>query len=63
MSFNDFIHENGLNNKTTSIIKIYQILPSLSLIDVGIHLRDGPFWNFDKGIVNLHPSKGSHWVC
>ena len=29
---------------------------------VGIYLRDGPF-SSDTGIVNLHPLKGSHWVC
>ena len=29
--------------------------------DVGIYLRDGPFKS-DIGIVNLHPSKGTHWV-
>ena len=31
------------------------------LDDVGIYLRDGLF-SSDIGIVNLHPSKGSHWV-
>ena len=31
------------------------------LDNVGINLRDGPFI-FDIGIVNLHPSKGTHWV-
>ena len=30
--------------------------------DVGIYLRDGPF-SSDIGIVSLHPSKGTHWVC
>ena len=29
---------------------------------VGICLRDGSF-SSDIGIVNLHPSKGTHWVC
>ena len=29
---------------------------------VGILLRIGPF-SSDKGIVNLHPSKGTPWVC
>ena len=35
---------------------------SLSLNNVGIYLRDSPFKS-DFGIVNLHPSKGTHWVC
>ena len=38
-----------------------QVISSLSLDDVGIYLRDGPF-STDVGIVNLHPSKGTHWV-
>ena len=42
-------------------IKIQQVLSSLSLKVVGIYLRDGPF-SKDVGIVNLHPSKGTHWV-
>ena len=60
--FNDFIKKNNLKNKATSNIKIQQILCSLNLNDVGIYLRDGLFSN-DNGIVNLHPSKGTHWVC
>ena len=61
ISFNDFIKKYNLKNKATSNIKIQQILLSLGLRDVGIYLRDGPFSN-DIGIVNLHPSKGTHWV-
>ena len=30
--------------------------------DVGIYLRDGPF-SIIIGIVILHPSKGTQWVC
>ena len=48
-------------NKATSNIKIQQVFSSLSLNDVGIYLRDGPFKS-DIGVVNLHPSKGTHWV-
>ena len=62
MTFNDFIKKFALKNKATSNIKIQQVLSSLSLNDVGIYLRDGPF-SSDIGIVNLHPSKGTHWVC
>ena len=62
MVFNDFLKKDNLKNKATSNIKIQQVLSSLSLNDVGIHLRDGPF-SSDIGIVNLHPSKGTHWVC
>ena len=52
----------NLKNKATSNIKIQQVLSSLSLNDVGIYLRDGPFES-DIGVVNLHPSKGTHWAC
>ena len=62
MTFKDFVHEHSLKNKATSIIKIQQVLSSLSLNDAGIYLRDGTFES-DIGIVNLHPSKGTHWVC
>ena len=62
MTFNDFIKKYKLKNKATSNIKIQQVLSSLSLKDVGIYLRDGPF-SSDIDIVNLHPSKGTHWVC
>ena len=62
MTFNDFVKKYNLKNIATSNIKIQNILSSLSLNDIGIYLRDGPF-KFDIGIVNLHPSKGTHWVC
>ena len=60
MTFNDFVHKNQLRKKATSIIKTYQNLSSLNLNDVGICLRNGPF-KTDIGIVNLHPTKGTHW--
>ena len=59
---NDFIKKYNLKNEATSNIKIQQVLSSLSLNDIGIYLRDGPFES-DTGIVNLHPTKGTHWVC
>ena len=62
MTFNDFIKKYNLKNKATSNIKIQQVLNSIGLNKVGIFLRDGPF-SSDIGIVNLHPSKGTHWVC
>ena len=62
MTFNDFVKKFDLKNKATSDIKLQQVLSSLSLNDVGIYLRDGPF-KTDIGIINLHPSKGTHWTC
>ena len=62
MDFNDFVKKFNLKNKATSKIKIQQVLSPLSLNDVEIYLGDGPFES-NIGIVNLHPSKGTHWVC
>ena len=62
ITFIEFIKKHNLKNKATSNIKIQQVLSSLSLNDVGNYLRDGPFKS-DIGVVNLHPSKGSHWIC
>ena len=62
ITFNDFIKKFNLKNKATSNIKIRQVPDSIGLDNVGIYLRDDTFKS-DVGIVNLHPSKGSHWVC
>ena len=62
ITFIDFIKKHNLKNKATSNIKIQQVLNSIGLNNVNIYLRDGPF-SSDIGIVNLHPTRGSHWVC
>ena len=59
--FNEFVRKHNLNNKATSNINCYQFLSSIGLDNVGLYLRDGPFPS-DVGIVNLHPTKGTHWV-
>ena len=59
ITFNDFIKKHNLKNKTTSNIKIQQVLNSIGLNNVNIYLRDGPL-SSDIGIVNLHPTRGSH---
>ena len=61
ITFDDFIKKHNLRNKATSNIKIQQVLNSFGLNNVIIYLRDGPF-SSDIGIVNLHPTRGSHWV-
>ena len=61
--FNEFVHEHDLRNEATSNIKINKVLKNIGLYSkVGIYLRDGPF-SSDTDFVNLHPSKGTHWVC
>ena len=62
MTFNDFVKKYNLKNEATSNLKIQQVLTSIGLDNGKIYLRDGPF-SSDIGIVNLHPSKGTHWVC
>ena len=62
MSFSDFVHNYGLRNKSASILKIQNILISLASKDVRIFLGNGTF-SGDLGIVNIHPTKGTHWVA
>ena len=63
LTFNDFVLKHNLKNKATSNIKIYEVLKNIGLdTKVEIYLRDGSF-STDIGIVNLHPSNGTHWVC
>ena len=50
-----------LKNEATSNIKIQQIRSSLFLNDVKTYLGDGSL-NSGKRLVNLHPTKGRHWV-
>ena len=62
MTFNEFNKKFNFKNRATSNIKIHEVLKKMGLdSDVGVYLRDGPF-EFDIGISNLHPSKGTHWV-
>ena len=61
MLCNDFFHNYSFKNKATPNMKIQLVLQSLILIDVGIYLRDGPITT-NVGIVNLHPTKATHWV-
>ena len=62
LTFNDFIRKNSLKIKATSNLKVQQILSSLFLSDVGIHLRNGPF-ETDIRIVSLHPFQGTDWAA
>ena len=63
MTFNDFIKKYNLKNKATNNIKIYEVLKKIGLDSkVGFYLRDEVF-STNYGIINLHPSRGTHWVC
>ena len=63
MTFNDFVHKYNLKSKATSTIKVYEVLKKIGLDSkVGIYSRDDNF-STNYGILNLHPSNGTHWVC
>ena len=62
MTFKDFFEKYNLKNKAKSNKKVQQVLSSVLLSDIGIYLRDRPI-KIDTGIVNLHPSECTNWVC
>ena len=61
LSFKEFVEKYGLKNEATSNIKIKEILKLMNITKCGIYMRDDKFTT-DSGIVNLHPTKGTHWV-
>ena len=61
LSFKEFLAKYNLENKATTNIKIQQLLKELCMEETGIYMRDQEL-NSDSGIVNLHPTKGTHWV-
>ena len=60
LSFKEFVDKHGLKDEATSNVKIKEILGILK-INCGIYMRDDKFTT-KSGIVNLHPTKGTHWV-
>ena len=60
ISFKEFVEKYGLKNEATSNIKIKEVLNKLTT-SAGIYMRDDKFTT-TSGIVNLHPTKGTHWV-
>ena len=65
LSFKEFVEKYGLKNEATSNLKIKEILNELD-VPAGIYMRDDKFTTTSSGsfagIVNLHPTKGTHWV-
>ena len=66
LSFKEFVEKYGLKNEATSNVKIKEIPNRLRAsgelkILCGIYMRDDKFTT-TSGIVNLHPSVGTHWV-
>ena len=60
MSFKEFVDIYGLKEQAASNIKIKEVLEKLTIPAV-IYMRDDKFTT-TAGIVNLHPTKGKHWV-
>ena len=60
LSFKEFGNKYGLKNEATSNVKIKEILKLMNT-SCGIYMRDDKFTT-TSGIVNLHPTKGTHWV-
>ena len=63
LSFKEFVEKYGLKNEATSDVKNKRNPRHtlLKLNSTGIYMRDVKFTT-DSGIVNLHPTKGTHWV-
>ena len=66
--FKEFVEKYGLKNEATSNVKIKEILNELDVRVASrvaspceIYMRDDKFTT-TSGIVNLHPTKGTHWV-
>ena len=62
LSFNQFLKTYNLKNAPTSNIKLNNVIQKLNLV-CKIYMRDEPIIGTNCGIVNLHPIKGTHWVC
>ena len=60
LSFKEFVNKYGLKNEATSNVKIKEILKLMNT-SCEIYMRDDKFTT-TSGIVNLHPTKGTHWV-
>ena len=60
LSFKEFVNKYGLKNEATSNVEIKEILKLMNT-SCGIYMRDDKF-KTTSGIVNLHPTKGTHWV-
>ena len=64
LSFKEFVEKYRLKNEATSNVNIKEILDKLTIrvaSPTGIYMRDDKFTT-DSGIVNLQPTKGTHWV-
>ena len=61
LSFKEFVEKYGLKIEATSNIKSFKNLTLMNITECGIYMRDYKFTTM-AGIVNLHQTKGTHWV-
>ena len=64
LSFKELVEKYGLKNEATSNVNIKELLDELTIrvaSPTGIYMRDDKFTT-TSGIVNLHPTTGTHWV-
>ena len=63
MTFNDFFHKYNLKIRATSNLKGYEVFKKIGLDKIlRFYLSDSIFsTNFGK--FNLHPNRGTPWVC
>ena len=67
LSFKEFVEKYGFKGEATSNVKNKEILDTLSAFGIlklnstGRYMRDDKFTT-TSGLVNLHPTKGTHWV-
>ena len=60
LSFKEFVNNYRLKKEATSNVEIKEILKLMNT-SCGTYMRDDKFIT-TSGIVNLHPTKGTHWV-
>ena len=61
LSFKEFVDKYGLKDEATNNMKIQQVLNKLHL-PTKVYMRDDTFSTDSGRIVNLQPTKGTHWV-
>ncbi len=61
-SLDTFMKQYKLQNRATSNKKISEVINKLGIKDFNIYMRDDKLTT-KQGIINLHPKKGTHWVC
>jgi hypothetical protein len=62
LSFVDFMKRYKLENAATSNVKISEVINKLGVKDFNIYMGNDKLTT-KQGIINMHTTKGTHWVC